>query len=76
MFDANHAPILRQDEHYLQTDKNEVPLEPRHLRVTSGASKTILEPTVHLAETVQQSRTDTNIVSKQTETRFDMTHIT
>jgi hypothetical protein len=44
MFGANLAPILRQHYHYLQTDWIEVPLEPRHLGVPPGASKTISKP--------------------------------
>jgi len=66
-FDANHAPILRKDLHYLQTDRNELPLEPCHLGVPSDASKTISEPMVRLAQTVHQSCTDTNTVSKRIE---------
>jgi hypothetical protein len=72
----NHAPILRQDSDYLQTDRNEHPLEPHHLGVPSGAFKSIYEPTVRLAQTVHLSYTDTNTVSKRTEMRFHMTHIT
>jgi hypothetical protein len=53
-----------------------LPLEPRHIRLPSGASKTITEPMVHLARIMHPSCTDTNTVSKQTEMRFDMTHIT
>jgi hypothetical protein len=49
---------------------------PRHLGVQSGASKTILEPIVHLAESVRLSSTDSNTVSKRTETRIDLTHVT
>jgi hypothetical protein len=30
--------------HYLQTDKNEIPYDPRHLEVPSGPSKIISEP--------------------------------
>ena len=41
MFLANHAPILHQDEHYLQTDQTELPLEPLHLGVQTGASKMV-----------------------------------
>jgi hypothetical protein len=74
-FGANRAPILRQDQHYLQTDWNELPLELRHLGVLLGASKMITEPMVRLAQTVQLSCTDTNTVSKWTETWFDMTHV-
>jgi hypothetical protein len=40
-FGVNNAPILRQDLHYLQMDRNELPLEPRHLGVSLGASKMI-----------------------------------
>jgi hypothetical protein len=75
-FGANRAPILRQDWHYLQMDQNVLPLEPRHLEVSSGASKMISEPVVRLAQSMHLSCTDTNTVSKPTETRFDMTHVT
>jgi hypothetical protein len=34
------------------------------------------EPTVHLAQTMHLSCTDTNTASKRTETRYDMTHFT
>jgi hypothetical protein len=53
-----------------------LPLEPRHIIVPSGASKTITEPMVRLAQTMHLSCTDTNTVSKRTEIRFDMTHAT
>jgi hypothetical protein len=74
MFDTNHAPILRQNWHYLQTDSNKLPLNPRHLRVSSGASKTISEPMVHSAQTVHLYCTDTNTIPKRTKPRFHMTH--
>jgi hypothetical protein len=51
-------------------------LEPRHVGVPSGAFKTISKPTVRLAQTVHLSYTDTNTVSKRTEMRFHMTHVT
>jgi hypothetical protein len=76
MFGANRAPILRQDKHYLQTEWNEHPLEPRHLGVPSCASRTISEPMVRLAQTMHLSCTDTKTVSIWTETRFHMTHVT
>jgi hypothetical protein len=59
-FGANRAPILHQDYHYLQIDRNELPLEPRNLRVPSGASKIISKCMVHLAQTMHLSCTDTN----------------
>jgi len=46
-FHANRAPILHQDQHYLQTDPNELPLEPLHLGVTSGASTVVSKSMVH-----------------------------
>ena len=75
-FDANRAPILRQDYHYVRKYRNELRLEPRHLVVPSGASKMISEPMVRLAQTMHLSCTDTNTVSKQKEVRFHMTHVT
>jgi hypothetical protein len=52
------------------------PLELSHLGVLLGASKTISEPTICLAQTMHLSWTDTNTISKWTKTRFHMTHIT
>ena len=67
MFNANHAPILRQDSHYLQMDQNKIPHDPCHLGVPSGASKMFSEPMVHFMQTVHLSCPDTNIVFKRTE---------
>ena len=75
-FDTNRAPILRHDQPHFQADQNELPLEPRHLVVPSGAFKMISEPMVRLAQTVHLSCTDTNTVSKWKEARFRMTHVT
>jgi len=49
-------------------DRKELPLEPRHLVVPSGASKTISKPMVRLAQTMHLSCTDTN-ACLQTERR-------
>ena len=115
-FGANRALILRQDYHYLQMDRNELPVEyhrvrakqylsvwyvwrkpctylaltltpspngpneiphePNHLGVQSGASKMIFEPMVRLAQTVHLCCADTNTVSKRTKLRFHRTHVT
>ena len=75
-FRANCAPILSQDLHYLQTDRNEIPHDPRHLGFLSGLSKMIFEPNVCSTQTVHLSCTNTNTVSKYYETRFHMTHVT
>jgi hypothetical protein len=57
-------------------DQSEHPLKPRHLGVPSGAPKRISEPMVRLAQTVHLSCTDPNAISKRTEMRFDLTHVT
>jgi hypothetical protein len=57
-------------------DQNELSFEPRHLGVPSYASKMVSEPVVCLAETVHLSCIETNTISKRTETRFYMTHVT
>jgi hypothetical protein len=76
MFDANYALILHQEYHYRQTDRTELPLEPRHLGVPSSASKMISMPMVRSLQTLHLSCTDTNTMSKWTKTRFHTTHIT
>jgi hypothetical protein len=55
---------------------NMFPLEPHHLGVQSGASKTIFEHMVQLAQTVHLSYTNSNTISKRSEMRFHMTHVT
>jgi hypothetical protein len=58
------------------TYRNELPLEPHHLRVPSGASKTISEPMVRLVQNVHLSSSDTNTMSERIEIRFQMSHVT
>ena len=72
MFGAYRALILRQDVHYLQTDRNEHPLVPRHLGVASGASKTISMPMVHSAQTVHLPCVKFSTISKQIESIFQL----
>jgi hypothetical protein len=57
-------------------DQIHLPPKSRHLGEPSGASKMVFEPMLCLAQIVDQSWTDTNIISKQTEMRFHMTHAT
>jgi hypothetical protein len=58
------------------TDSNGLPLDLRHLGVPSGVPKAILEPMVHSAQTVNLSCAEIKTISKQTKTRFHLTHIT
>ena len=55
---------------------DEIPHDPRHLGVPSGASKTISERMVRSAQTVHRSYGKINIISKQTKTSFQLSFIT
>jgi hypothetical protein len=61
-------------------DRNELPLDPRHLGVSLVVSKIISEPMVHSAQTVHQYCVKINIVSKWvskwTDMSFHFTHVT
>jgi hypothetical protein len=57
-------------------DWNEIPIEPRHLGIPSGASKMISEAMVYLVQTVHLSCTETNTAYKQTETSFHLSLVT
>jgi hypothetical protein len=57
-------------------DKNNLPLDPRHVGVSSGVSEMISKPTVHSAQTVHVSCVKINTMSKQTKTSFHLSHIT
>jgi hypothetical protein len=76
MFGAYRAPIMCQDYHFLQTDRIELPLEPRHLGVPSGASKMIYEPIVCLAQTMHLSYVKITTISKQTELSCHLSLVT
>jgi hypothetical protein len=67
---------MYRDYHYLQIDRNKILHDPRNLGVPPGASKTISELAVHSAQTMHLSYTETNSISKRTEMRFYMTHVT
>jgi hypothetical protein len=43
----NRAPILRVDQNYLQTNKNELPFDPRHLGGPLGVAKKISMPVIY-----------------------------
>jgi hypothetical protein len=75
MYGANHAPIMHRNKLYLQKDRKEILHGPRHLGVPSGASKIIFEAVLRVVQIVDLSCTETNNISKSTETRFYMTHV-
>jgi hypothetical protein len=70
MFGPNRAPILNRHQHYLQIDQNEIPHDPRHLGVPSGASKMISEAVVCLAQTVHLSYIKISTIFERTKLSF------
>jgi hypothetical protein len=52
---ANHAPILHRHIHCLQMERREIPHDPCHLGVPSGASKIISEPMERSMQTMHLS---------------------
>jgi hypothetical protein len=63
-------------KHYLQTNWNELSLDPRHVGVPSGVPKTNSKPIARSTQTVHLSRVEINSISKQTKMSFHLTHIT
>ena len=57
-------------------EPNEIPHDPRHLGVPSGASKTISEPMVRLMQTMHLSCVNISTIFKRTKTSFHLSHIT
>ena len=76
MFGANRAPIWPQREHCLQIDQNEIPHDPCHLGVPSGASKMISEPMVRWAQTAHLSCVKISTISTRTEMSFHLSLVT
>jgi hypothetical protein len=67
MFRINRAPLLHWHQHYLKMDQNEIWHDPRHLGVPSGASKTISDVVVRLAQTVLLSCVKISTIFEWTE---------
>jgi hypothetical protein len=76
MFDTNYAPILHRHQQYLQTDQNEIPHDPRHLRVPSGASKMISKAVVRSAQIGHLSCIKISTISEQAKSSFHLSLIT
>jgi hypothetical protein len=75
-FGASSAPILHWNKQYIHTDWNEIPHDPNHLGVSSGACKTISEPMVCSVQTVHLSSVKISTISKRTEMSFCLSLIT
>jgi hypothetical protein len=76
IFVANRALIWYRDSHYLQVDQSELPLDPCHLGVPSGAPKMISITITCSAQTVHLSYFDISTISKENKTSFHLTHVT
>jgi hypothetical protein len=57
-------------------ERNELPLDARHLGVPSGAPKMVFEPIAYSVQNVHLSCVLINIISNETETSFHLTHVT
>ena len=56
-------------------ERSEIPHDPRHLGVPSGASKTIFEPMVRLTQTVHLSYIKISTIPKQAELSLETRHL-
>ena len=56
-------------------ERSEVPHDPRHLGVPSGASKTIFEPMVRLTQTVHLFYIKISTIPKQAELSLETRHL-
>jgi hypothetical protein len=65
IFSTNRAPILNRHQHYLQMDQNDIPQDPCHLLVLSGASKMISEPVLRSAQTMCLSCVKISTISNE-----------
>jgi hypothetical protein len=76
IFSTNRAPILHRHQHYLQMDQNEIPHDPRHLGVPSGASKMISEAMLCLAQTEHLSCVKISNNFERSESSFQLSLVT
>ena len=56
-------------------ERSEIPHDPRHLGVPSGASKMIFEPMVRLTQTVHLSYIKISTIPKQAELSLETRHL-
>jgi hypothetical protein len=76
MLSTNYAPILNRQKHYLQMDQYEIPHDPSHLGVPSGASKTISEVRICSAQTVHLSCVKISTIVERTESSIHLSLVT
>jgi hypothetical protein len=76
MFSTNRAHILCRQQHYLQMVQNKISHDPCHLRVPSGASKTISEVVVRSAQTVHISCVKISTIFEWSKSSFHLSLVT
>jgi hypothetical protein len=72
MYSTNRAPILHRLGYYLQMGQIEIPHDPHHLGVPSGASKTLFEDVTRSAQTVHLSSNKISTIFERTESSFHL----
>jgi hypothetical protein len=75
MFNAIGSPILHRHKHCLQTERREIPYDPRHLDVPMGASKMISEPMLCLTQIVHLYCIKNSTMSKWIELSLEPRHL-
>ena len=74
MFHTNRAPILHQDQQYLQIDQTELSLEP--FTQEQVASKMVSQPMLHYVQTLHLSCTETNsLQTHRSKISYDTRHL-
>jgi hypothetical protein len=66
---------MQQHKHSLHMKRREIPRDPRHLGVLSGASKTISKPMVRWTQTMHFSCVKFSIISKRIELSLEPRHL-
>jgi hypothetical protein len=75
-FGTNHAPLLQRHQYYFQMDQNEIPHDPRHHGVPSGASKMTSEAMVRSAQTVLLSCVKISNIFERSGSSFHLSLVT
>jgi hypothetical protein len=76
LFSTKHAPILNRHHQYLQMDQHEIPQDPCHLVVPSGASKMMSKPALRSAHTMHLSCIKISTITKRTESSIHLSLVT
>jgi hypothetical protein len=76
MFGTNRAPTMHQTQTLSPKGSKQDFTRPMSPRISNGCIPNVSEAMLHLVQTVDLSCNETNTISKWTETRFYLTHVT